>query len=77
MTKNVVQTGRKGGVRVQGKRELHNWSMHTCTCTHLRAQTHTFSVPFSPQLWSDALVAATLASLDMQSGPISSTVSRR
>lgn len=46
-------------------------------CAHIHARTHTHLVPFSPQLWSDALVAATLASSDMQSGPISSTVCRK
>lgn len=62
---NREQTGGKRKVYgEQGAHWLHNWRAHA-------------QIPFSPQLWSSTLVAATLASLDMQSGPISNSVCRK
>lgn len=80
---NGEQTGRKRLVQKKKERCVSpgEWGGHSgCiigSCAHTRAKTHTHPVPFPPQLWSDALVAATLASLDMQSGPISSTMCRK
>lgn len=80
---NGEQSGRKRPVQEERGRCVspgERGGQSDCTISaraHACAQAHTPSAPFSPQLWSDALVAATLASLDMQSGPISSTMCRK